>query len=48
MRQSLKPREEHKLRVFENRVLRRGIGGGLERRPHNEDIYNLYVSPDNC
>jgi hypothetical protein len=40
-------REEHKLRVFENRVLRRkfrpkrdGVMGGW-RKLHNEELYNL-------
>jgi hypothetical protein len=45
-------REEHRLRVFENRVLRRifvpkrdevtGEWGKL----HNEELHNLYSSPD--
>jgi hypothetical protein len=41
----------HKLRVFENRVLRRifgpkrdGVTGGW-RKLHNEDLHNLYSSP---
>jgi hypothetical protein len=40
---SLTLREEHRLRVFENRVLRRRdevIGGW--RKLHNEEIHNLY------
>jgi hypothetical protein len=44
-------REEHKLRVFENRVLRRifrpkrdGVTGGW-RKLHNEELHNLYTSP---
>jgi hypothetical protein len=48
---SLTVREEHKLRVFENRVLRRifgpkrdGVTGGW-RKPHNEELHNLYSSP---
>jgi hypothetical protein len=48
---SLTVREEHKLRVFENRVLRRifgpkrdGVTGGW-RKLHNEEIHNLYSSP---
>jgi hypothetical protein len=48
---SLTVREEHKLRVFENRVLRRifgptrdGVTGGW-RKLHNEGIHNLYSSP---
>jgi hypothetical protein len=47
---SLKLREEHRLRVFENRVLRRicvpksdKVAGGW-RKEHNEDLYNLYSS----
>jgi hypothetical protein len=48
---SLTVREEHKLRVFENRVLRRIIGPkgdgvtGWWRKLHNEDLHNLYSSP---
>jgi hypothetical protein len=48
---SLPLREEHRLRVFENRVLRRIFGpkrdevtGGW-RKLHNEEIHNLYSSP---
>jgi hypothetical protein len=48
---SLTLREEHKLMVFENRVLRRIFGpkrdevtGGW-RKPHNEELQNLYSSP---
>jgi hypothetical protein len=48
---SLTVREEHKLRVFENRMLRRifgpkrdGVTGGW-RKPHNEELHNLYFSP---
>jgi hypothetical protein len=44
-------REEHRLRVFENRVLRRIFGtkrdeltGGW-RELHNEELHNLYSSP---
>jgi hypothetical protein len=44
-------REEHKLRVFENRALRRifgpkrdGVTGGW-RKLHNEELHNLYSSP---
>jgi hypothetical protein len=44
-------REEHKLRVFENRVLRKifgpkrdGVAGGW-RKLHNEELHNLYSSP---
>jgi hypothetical protein len=49
---SLTVREEHKLRVFENRVLRRifepkrdGVTGGL-RKLHNEELHDLYTSPN--
>jgi hypothetical protein len=48
---SLTSREEHRLRVFENRVLRRIFGpkrdeviGGW-RKLHNEELHNLYCSP---
>jgi hypothetical protein len=48
---SLTLREEHRLRVFENRVLRRIFGpkrdeetGGWEEL-HNEELHNLYNSP---
>jgi hypothetical protein len=44
-------REEHRLRVFENRVWRRISGpkrdeetGGF-RELHNEELHNLYFSP---
>jgi hypothetical protein len=47
---SLTVREEHKLRVFENRVLRRifgpkrdGVTGGW-RKLHSEELHNLYSS----
>ena len=49
---SLTLREEHKLRVFENRVLRRifgpkrdGVTVGL-RGLHNEQLDDLYCSPN--
>jgi hypothetical protein len=45
--------EEHRSRVSENRMLRRifkskweEVGGGW-RRLHNEELHNLYPSP-NC
>jgi hypothetical protein len=45
-------REEHRLRVFENRVLR-GIFGlkrdevtGEWRKQHDGELHNLYLSPD--
>jgi hypothetical protein len=48
---SLILREEHRLRVFENRVLR-GIFGtkrdevaGEGRKLHNEELYSLRSSP---
>jgi hypothetical protein len=48
---SLSLREEHRVRVFENRVLRRIFGtkrdelkGGW-RKLHNEELHNLYSSP---
>jgi hypothetical protein len=48
---SLTLREEHRLRVFENRAPRRIFGpkrdeviGGL-RKLHNEELHNLYSSP---
>jgi hypothetical protein len=48
---SLTVREEHKLRVFESRVLRRtfgpkrvGVTGGW-RKLHNEELHSLYSSP---
>jgi len=43
-------REEHRLRVFENRVLRRVFGPkrdevtGEWRKLHNEDLNDLYYS----
>jgi hypothetical protein len=44
--------EEHRLRVFENRVLRRIFGlkrdkmKGDWRRLHNEELHNLYSLPN--
>jgi hypothetical protein len=49
---SLTLREEHRLRVFENRVLRRIFGPkrdevmGQWRKLHSGELHNLYVSPD--
>jgi hypothetical protein len=49
---SLTLREEHRLRVFENRVLRRIFGPkrdevtGKWRKLHNEQLHNLYSSPN--
>jgi hypothetical protein len=48
---ALKVREEHKLKVFENKVVRRifrlkrdGVTGGW-RKLHNEELHNLCCSP---
>jgi hypothetical protein len=44
-------REQHRLRVFENRVLRRIFGPrrdevkGELRKLHNEELHDLYSSP---
>jgi hypothetical protein len=49
---SLTLREEHRLRVFENRVLRRIFGPkrdevtGEYRKLHNEELHILYSSQD--
>jgi hypothetical protein len=49
---SLTLREEQRLRVFENRVLRRIFGpkrgevAGEWRRLHNEEFNDLYSSPN--
>jgi hypothetical protein len=47
---SLTLREEHRLRVFKNRVLRI-FGPKREedeswRKPHNDELHNLYSSPN--
>jgi hypothetical protein len=44
--------EEHRLMVFENRILRRIYGPKRDevtrewRKLHNEELHNLYSSPD--
>jgi hypothetical protein len=49
---SLTLREEHRLRVFESRVLRKIFGPMRDevtrqwRRPHNEKLYDIYPSPN--
>jgi hypothetical protein len=48
---SLTLREEHRLRVFENRVLRRIFGpksevDGSWRKLHNDEFHSLYSSPN--
>jgi hypothetical protein len=49
---SLTLREEHRLRVFENRILRRIFGRKRDemtaewRKLHTEELHNLYSSPD--
>jgi hypothetical protein len=49
---SLTLREEHRLRVFENRVLRRIFGTDRDevmeewRKLHSGKLHNLYSSPD--
>jgi hypothetical protein len=48
----LKLREEHQLKVFENKVLRRLFGPkrdevtGEWRKRHNEELRDLYFSPN--
>jgi hypothetical protein len=48
---SLKLREEYRLRVFENRVLKRIVGLRRDdmtwgwRKQHKEELYHLYSSP---
>jgi hypothetical protein len=45
-------REEHRMRVFKNRLLRRIFGPNRDelmgecRKLHNEEVHNLYSSPD--
>jgi hypothetical protein len=43
--------EEHRLRVFENRVLRKIFGpkreeDGSWRKVHNDELHSLYSSPN--
>jgi hypothetical protein len=43
--------EEHRLRVFENRMLRRIFGpkreeDGSQRKLHNDELHSLYSSPN--
>jgi hypothetical protein len=48
---SLTLREDHRLRMFENKVLRRIFGPkrdevtGEWRKLHNDELHNLYLSP---
>jgi hypothetical protein len=48
---SLTFREEHRLRVFENRVLRKifgpkRVGDRSWRKLHNDELHSLYSSPN--
>jgi hypothetical protein len=48
---SLNLRDEHRLRVFENRVLRRIFGpkreeDGSWRKLHNDELHSLHSSPN--
>jgi hypothetical protein len=49
---SLILREEHRLRVFENRLLKRIFGPkrdekrGGSRKLHNKELHTLYLSPN--
>jgi hypothetical protein len=48
---SLTLREEHRLRVFENRVLRKIFGPKREedeslRKVHNDELHSLYSLPN--
>jgi hypothetical protein len=47
---SLTLREEHRLRVYKNKLLRRIFGPKRGkvigfRKPHNEELHNVYSSP---
>jgi hypothetical protein len=44
-------REQHRLRIFENRVLRRIFGSerdedGSWKKLYNDELHNLYSSPN--
>jgi hypothetical protein len=44
-------REEHRLKIFENRVMRRIFGlkreeDGSWRKLHNDELHSLYSSPN--
>jgi hypothetical protein len=48
---SLTLRKEHRLRVFENRVVRKMFGprreeDGSRRKLHNNELHDLYFSPN--
>jgi hypothetical protein len=49
---SLRLKKKHRLRVFENRVLRRIFGPNRDevtgewRKMHNGELHKLYPSPD--
>jgi hypothetical protein len=48
--QPLTLRDEHRLKVFRNRVLRRIFGpkregDGTWRKLHNDELHNVYSSP---
>jgi hypothetical protein len=51
---SLSLREEHRLRMFENRVLRRILGPkrdevmGEWRKLHSGELHNFYLCPSIC
>jgi hypothetical protein len=49
---SLTLRKQYRLKVFENRVLKRIFGPKRDaimrgwRKPHSEELHNLYISPN--
>jgi hypothetical protein len=51
---SLTLREEHRLKLCENNVLRSIFGPNMDemvgswRKMHNEELHNLYSSPNTC